>query len=179
MPIELESGGVRMRTATPADADLLCEWWNDPGVMEHAGFPNGLGTNLARVVQTISRNDNSRQLMILESEHLPVGEIHFRLEDESSARIGIKICNPDYQGRGIGSTSLTMLIAYLFDERDCQRIVLDTNMKNIRAQHVYEKLGFRVVALRPDSWKNQLGELQGSVDYELKRKAYDGTELSV
>lgn len=31
--------------ALPADAPLLCRWWNDGKVMEHAGFPQGLGTS--------------------------------------------------------------------------------------------------------------------------------------
>ena len=36
-----------------------------------------------------------------------------------------------------------------------------------RAQHVYESLGFRKVRTNIDSWKDQLGRLQSSVDYEL------------
>ena len=36
-----------------------------------------------------------------------------------------------------------------------------------RAQHVYEKLGFRKTAVHYNSWKNQLGEMESSVDYEL------------
>jgi len=44
---------------------------------------------------------------------------------------------------------------------------LDTNLKNTRAQHVYEKLGFRKVRTRINAWKDQLGELQSAVDYEL------------
>ena len=51
--------------------------------------------------------------------------------------------------------------------RDSTKIVLDTNVKNTRAQHVYEKLGFRKVRTRIDDWRDQLGELQSSIDYEL------------
>ena len=39
--------------------------------------------------------------------------------------------------------------------------------KTQRAQHVYEKLGFRKTAVHYNSWKNQLGEMESSVDYEL------------
>ena len=45
--------------------------------------------------------------------------------------------------------------------------MLDTNLKNERAQHVYEMLGFRKLRVNIDSWEDQLGELQSSVDYEL------------
>lgn len=47
-------------------------------------------------------------------------------------------------------------------------IFLDTNLKNTRAQYVYELLGFKKIAINENSWKNQLGELQTSIDYELR-----------
>ena len=65
-----------------------------------------------------------------------------------------------------------MLIAYLFDELGYEKIVLDTNLNNKRAQHVYEQLGFRKVRVRVNSWRNQLGELQSAVDYELERPEF-------
>ena len=48
-----------------------------------------------------------------------------------------------------------------------EKIVLDTNLNNKRAQHVYESLGFRKLRVNMDSWKDQLGRWQSSVDYEL------------
>lgn len=60
-----------------------------------------------------------------------------------------------------------MLICALFEESGYEKIILDTNLKNERAQHVYEKLGFKKVRINYDSWKNQIGELESSMDYEL------------
>ena len=60
-----------------------------------------------------------------------------------------------------------MLISFLFYNLGYQKIILDTNLDNKRAQHVYEKLGFRKQRINVNSWKNQLGELQSSIDYEL------------
>ncbi|WP_438446465.1 GNAT family N-acetyltransferase [Gorillibacterium sp. sgz5001074] len=51
--------------------------------------------------------------------------------------------------------------------------MLDTNLSNERAQHVYEKLGFRRTAVRIDSWRDQLGNLQSSVEYELLREEWE------
>jgi len=53
-----------------------------------------------------------------------------------------------------------------------EKIVLDTNLKNKRAQHVYEKLGFRKTGTNINAWKDQIGELQSSVDYELLKEDY-------
>ena len=47
------------------------------------------------------------------------------------------------------------------------KIVLDTNLTNLRAQHVYESLGFRKLRINYDSWTDQLGNKQSAVDYEL------------
>lgn len=85
-----------------------------------------------------------------------------------TAEIGIKICETEYQDKGLGRVLLSMLIKELFS-RGYERIVLDTNLKNTRAQHVYETLGFKKVRIRENSWKNQVGEVQSSVDYELAR----------
>ena len=59
-----------------------------------------------------------------------------------------------------------MLIGWLF-RNGYSKIVLDTNLTNTRAQRVYESLGFRKVRTNIDAWKDQLGQLQSSVDYEL------------
>ena len=77
----------------------------------------------------------------------------------------------DCQNRGIGKIVLSMLIRYLFDN-GFDKIVLDTNMKNKRAQRVYESLGFRKVRVNIDSWTDQVGKLQSSVDYELVEKDF-------
>ena len=50
--------------------------------------------------------------------------------------------------------------------------VLDTNLKNKRAQHVYERLGFTKLRVNENAWTDQLGEWQSSVDYELYPKDF-------
>ena len=57
--------------------------------------------------------------------------------------------------------------------RNALKIILDTNLNNTRAQHVYEKLGFKKVRVKNNSWKNQLGEWQSSVDYELVEENFN------
>ena len=62
---------------------------------------------------------------------------------------------------------LSMLIASLFRDLGFEKIIPDTNLKNERAQHVYEQLGFTKLRVNENAWKDQLGEWQSSVDYEL------------
>ena len=165
MNISLE--GIRIRNAVIADCQQLADWWNDGAVMAHAGFPNGIGTTPDEVGRQIARErDETGRTLIIESCGRPVGEMNYRNTGDRTAEIGIKICEPEYQGRGLGRILLSLLIKELFST-GFTKIVLDTNLKNLRAQHVYELLGFQKTRINYDSWTDQLGELQSAVDYEL------------
>ncbi len=164
----LEYKNLRIRNATMEDADILTIWWNDGAVMAHAGFPNGIGETPEHVAEKIATDDdNKSRRLILELADSPIGEACFYNLGNKVAEIGIKICDFSKQEKGLGRLYLSMLIHSLFKESGYEKIILDTNLKNERAQHVYEKLGFRKVRVNYDSWKNQLGEMESSVDYEL------------
>lgn len=160
--MHLQYHDLTIRPALPSDAPQLVQWWNDGAVMAHAGFPLGLGTT---VEKEAARLPYPGRLM-LEYKSQPIGEMSWRDVGEKTAEIGIKICENVFQERGLGRIALSLLIRELFVQ-GFDRIVLDTNLNNTRAQHVYEKLGFRKVAVRENSWRDQLGTLQSAVDYEL------------
>lgn len=170
----LEHGNVVIRNANAGDASTLCNWWNDGKIMAHAGFPHGIGTTEQAVLELLKADTDDNRRLILEIDGVPAGEMSYRTiaVAESVAEIGIKICHFDQQEKGFGTIFLTMLIRFLFEQMAYRKIILDTNVKNTRAQHVYEKIGFRKVAVRMDSWRNQLGELQSSIDYELTQEEF-------
>lgn len=157
----LQYEDLTIRQAEPADAKQLAAWWNDGAVMAHAGFPNGLGTDEEKVIKGLG----SGCMVIAENDRL-IGECSYRDVGSGVAEIGIKICEADCQNRGVGRKVLSMLIGWLF-QNGYAKIVLNTNLANTRAQHVYESLGFRKVRTNMNSWKDQLGRLQSSVDYAL------------
>lgn len=157
----LKHNSLSIRTAMPEDAPQLVAWWNDGKVMAHAGFPNGLGTTAEKEALRLPGS----RMIILENDR-PIGECNARDTGGGAAEIGIKICETDCQNRGVGRIVLSMLIGHLFAS-GFEKIILDTNLNNLRAQHVYETLGFRKLRVNIDSWKDQLGRLQSSVDYEL------------
>lgn len=159
MKIQYENLTIRQAEAT--DAKQLTAWWNDGTVMSHAGFPNGLGTTEEEVIKGLG----SGHMVVEESSRL-IGECNYRNVLDDVAEIHIKICEADCQNRGVGRKILSMLIDWLF-QKGYSKIVLNTSLTNKRAQHVYESLGFRKMRINIDSWKDQLGELQSSVDYEL------------
>jgi len=163
---------IIIRDAAPADAPQLCKWWNDGSVMAHAGFPNGLGTTEEKILRQI--NDRSRKhfLHVILYEDRLIGEMNYRETAPEICEIGIKICDASMQNRGLGKLILSLFISALFEECGYQKIILDTNLTNLRAQHVYEQLGFRKLRVNIDSWIDQLGRPQSSVDYELTKDTF-------
>jgi len=152
---------LTIRQAKAADAKQLAAWWNDGAVMAHAGFPNGLGITEEKVIAGLGVGR-----MVIEESGRLIGECNYRTVEDGVAEIGIKICEVDCQNRGLGRKLLRMLIGWLF-QNGYNKIILDTNVNNTRAQHVYESLGFRKVRTNVDAWKDQLGQMQSSIDYEL------------
>lgn len=169
--MQLTFNNLTIRNATPKDANQLCAWWNDGGVMAHAGFPNGLGTTADEIRQMLLRDsDEGGRCMIIEMDGLPVGEMSYSNAGEKTAEIGIKICDASAQNKGYGTCLLAIFIDALFVHCAFESIILDTNLTNVRAQHVYEqKLGFRKTAVNIDAWRDQLGALQSQVCYEMQK----------
>ena len=140
--------------------------------MAHAGFPNGLYTCADEIEKQIETDsDNTKRHLIIEKEGVSIGEMSYHNLGNDIVEIGIKICNPDYQEKGLGHIILSMLIRELFNQ-GYEKIKLDTNLKNERAQHVYEKLGFSKIGVRENCWRDQLGNLQSAVDYELVKESF-------
>ena len=177
--MKLEQGKLCIKNAEKEDCKQLVSWWNDGAVMAHAGFPNGLGTSEEKVQKQIAAdNDDTRRHLVIWYDGNRIGEMSYAnlgdsLEETGedtienrTADIGIKTSNPAFQEKGLGKIVLSMLIRELFS-RGYTKIVLDTNLKNKRAQHVYERLGFQKVNVRMDAWTDQVGEKQSVIDYEL------------
>ena len=92
-----------IRNANVNDALILCNWWNDGKIMAHAGFPNGLNTTEQDVLNSIKNDSDRNHLLILEINHIPVGEMCFHNVEESVVAIGIKICDCNQQEKGYGT----------------------------------------------------------------------------
>ena len=182
--MRLEQGKLCIKNAEQEDCKQLVSWWNDGAVMAHAGFLNGLGTNEEKVQKQIAADsDDTRRHLVIWYDGNRIGEMSYAnlgdsLEETGedtienrTADIGIKICNSTFQEKGLGKIVLSMLIRELFS-RGYTKIVLDTNLKNKRAQHVYERLGFQKVNIRMDAWIDQVGKKQSVVDYELTKEHF-------
>ena len=171
--MQREYNGISIRSAKKEDAPQLCSWWNDGAVMAHAGFPDGVGTTVSEVeAQLIRESDETGRTHIVCFEDAAIGEMNYRDLGDGTCEIGIKICDAAYQNRGLGKIILSLFIDGLFNERGYEKIVLDTNANNARAQHVYERLGFQKVRMNVNAWEDARGVMQTSIDYALTRRDF-------
>ena len=169
----LKHNNLIIRNATEKDAEQLAMWWNDGKIMAHAGFQNGTGQTAQSIANNLQKDtDTTHRRLIIEMDNMPIGEMNYRNKGSQTVEIGIKICDFSKQNKGVGKILLSMLISALFKDFGYQKIILDTNLKNKRAQHVYEQLGFTKLRVNQNSWTNQIGELQSSIDYELYQKDF-------
>lgn len=162
--MELRQDHLLIRSAVPGDAARLAAWWNDGSVMAHAGFPHGIGTDADTVLKQLLNSDTHR--FIIEWKGVPIGEMCYRESAPATAEIGIKICNPAYQNRGLGKTLLRLFIDALF-KQGFSCIEVSTMLSNRRAQHVYEQLGFTEKTLVKDGWSAPDGTVCSYLEYKL------------
>ena len=88
--MELVFGLGTIRKAPPKDAETLASWWADGEIMKHAGFPNGLKTDLDKLSSELSEKNNDNVLCILEDNNKQsIGEMGFKI-NEKTATLGIK-----------------------------------------------------------------------------------------
>lgn len=135
----LKYQNLTIRNATIDDAEQLAIWWNDGTVMAYVGFPNGTGQT-AKEIAAILKYDSEHTCrhLIIEVDHLPAGEMNYRIKDKDTVEIGIKICDLSLCNKGLGKKLLSMLIASLFSIWDINESLL-TRMPIISAHSMFMK----------------------------------------
>jgi aminoglycoside 6'-N-acetyltransferase len=86
-------------------------------------------------------------------QYYPVGEtdLHEYGLPAQAHTFGIDlfIGEPEFWNRGIGTQALRLLVAFLFDQRSADLVVIDPETWNTRAIRSYEKCGFRKLRILP------------------------------
>lgn len=82
-----------------------------------------------------------------------VGEVVLNTWSPEDQTCGFRILlGPEGRDRGLGSEATRLVVAHAFAATDLHRIELEVYAFNPRAQHVYERAGFRVEGRRRDAF---------------------------
>ncbi|OFZ51356.1 MAG: hypothetical protein A2381_17730 [Bdellovibrionales bacterium RIFOXYB1_FULL_37_110] len=150
---------VRIANNSDKDVEHYFKLWNHPKVMEHVGFPDGLGVSKEELrnkylVQSNSEF-NTRLIVILKETNDFIGESKLtKPNEEGVSDFDLKFF-PEYWGKGYGRELLVGIVDYLFKHTDCKEIEATPNAENIAAQKMYESLGFKILRGEVYNWSHK------------------------
>ena len=169
----IEKEKIIIRNAEEGDAEKLCSWWNDGSIMSAIGMPLGLNTTSESVIKKINNSEAEKlHIFMILYDNIPAGEMNYREKDVNSCLIGIKICDPKMQNKGLGKVALSILIEHIFEKEGFETIIANMDLRNKKAQRAFEKLGFNKKSTDINSWMDQMGNMQSSVTYTLNKENF-------
>jgi RimJ/RimL family protein N-acetyltransferase len=141
----IEGKLVRLRAPERGDIPTFVKWINDPEVTEFLKLDTPISMEEEEVwyAEMVKRKDRVFSIETLDGRL--IGNVGLVGLDWESRRtdIGIMIGEKDAWSKGYGTDAVMVLLGYLFDELNLNRVSLFTDANNTRAQRCYEKCGFK------------------------------------
>ncbi|MDO7269289.1 GNAT family N-acetyltransferase [Shouchella clausii] len=162
-----QNGKLLVRQLESKDNFLLAKWLSDPLVLKYyEGRDNPF--DLEKVNKKFYQHEIGVYRCIVEFDNIEIGYIQFYRLDHEERKLYEYVDIPDviygmdqfigetnYWNRGIGTLLVKSMVAFLVEQKQADRVVMDPQTWNERAIRCYEKCGFERVKLLP---KNELHE---------------------
>lgn len=138
---------VYLRPLEADDAETIHAWFEDTRVATLMGeLPRSLSRRRLQYESNVAEQGSTYFLFVicrLEDDR-PVGRTDlFDIDRQhGSAALGITIGDPALWGHGYGTDAVNALVDFAFGQLRLERVWLDTDAHNARAQAVYTKAGF-------------------------------------
>lgn len=146
--MELTGKHIYLRKMTVEDTDQVIAWRNAPHVMQQFLFRTPLTREMhLRWIKEKIECGSVEQFIICEKEsHRGIGSFYFRDIDheQHTAELGIFIGEKDAIGKGYGTETVRIGVAYGFETLKLNRILLRVLAENTGAIRSYEKNGFHL-----------------------------------
>lgn len=138
---------VFLRPLEPADADLVHRWYEDTRIQTLMGDPPmSLATRRQRYEDAVKAGGPEvfRFVICLLDDDRAIGRTDiFEIDRQNgSCAFGITIGQPDLWGKGLGTDAVNAVADFAFGQLRMERVWLDTDDDNARAQAAYRKAGF-------------------------------------
>lgn len=162
-----QNGKLKVRELEAKDKYSIVKWLSDPSVLEYyEGRDNPF--DLEKVHKKFYVDENNLVRCMVEYDNMVIGYIqYYDLDDEEKTLYGYDgisesiygmdqfIGEVDYWNRGIGTVLVKSMVAFLIEEKQVDKVVMDPQTWNERALACYEKCGFKKVKILP---KNEYHE---------------------
>lgn len=167
-PAEIRGERVTLRHMVRADVDEMARWprFVEPD-LQWANLDLTYPADRDAYFERGRSNATRRRFVIRNETGELIGTVGLRSLNFRAGHgtLGI-IIRADAVGKGYGTDAIRALVRYAFETLGLKRVLLDVAETNVRAHHVYEKLGFVPIG-------EHLGpQATVYVDMELSRDAY-------
>lgn len=138
---------VYLRPLEPTDADVVHRWYEDTRIQTLMGDPPmSLAARRQRYEDAVKAGGAEvfRFVICLLDDDQVVGRTDvFEIDRQNgSCAFGITIGQPDLWGTGLGTDAVNAVVDFAFGQLRMERVWLDTDDHNARAQAAYRKAGF-------------------------------------
>ena len=136
---------TRLRAPERGDLPSFVKWFNDPEVTQFLlrSPPMSMEEEERWFSSLLTSEGKVFSIETLEGKLIGnLGIIHID-HTNRKADIGIVIGEKDHWSKGYGTDALIVILGYMFDELNMERIWLYADGDNERAQKCYRKCGFR------------------------------------
>lgn len=139
---------VRLRGYKEEDVQLAYEYMNDPDVVPNLNpgipYPMTLQREKAWFESQKDLKDQYNFAIETLDEGVYIGGCGINMIDwkNSVAVVGIFIGHKDYRSKGYGTDAMKVLISFIFDQMNINKVQLDVYSFNERAIKSYKKSGF-------------------------------------
>jgi RimJ/RimL family protein N-acetyltransferase len=140
---------IRIEPITESDIPYKVKWYNDEVITRYLHYEETFTIEkslewLKKIRQDPSRYENVIKVRVNDS-FLSIGIIGLFNIDLKHKKAGfyITIGEQQFQGKGIAKKATVMFLRHCFEKFDLQKIYLYTDLENITAQKLYERVGFK------------------------------------
>ncbi|MDQ3733660.1 MAG: GNAT family N-acetyltransferase [Actinomycetota bacterium] len=138
---------VYLRPLEAGDIELVHHWYEDVRVAALMGDPPiSLAARKVRYEESVKAADPDvfRFIICLLVDDRRIGRTDlFDLDRQNgSCALGITLGEPESWGHGLGTDAVNALVDFAFGQLRMERVWLDTDAHNERAQAAYAKAGF-------------------------------------
>ncbi len=153
-----------IRTLNQHDYELVVNLWRDPQVRQHLGGIVDSDRVIQLFKEMLSANGKQRYLVVsFESAKIGLVSIDDSREP-GEMELSYQFLSA-FWGRGLAYQALKDCLVYAEQEMGLQRILAETQLKNMRSRKLLEKLGF--VAIKQ---LERFGEMQGVYEYLFSKR---------
>lgn len=138
---------IYLRPREEGDAEMIHAWYQDTRISTLMGDkPRSLSWRRSRYETLLAEEGTDTYFFIISrlEDDLPVGRLDlFSIDRQNgSAAFGLAIGDPAMWGKGYGSDAVNAVMDFAFGQLRLERLWLDTDAHNLRAQAIYTKAGF-------------------------------------